>query len=60
MKEYIYRGQGSPRLDQYLQQQLPSLSVGRLHKYLRENKIKLNGKRPLLSARLADRDVIRL
>ena len=32
------------RLDNYLMQQYPALTPGRLNKALRENKIKLNGK----------------
>ena len=33
------------RLDNYLMQQFPALNPGRLNKALRENKIKLNGKK---------------
>ena len=33
------------RLDNYLTQQYPALNPGRLNKALRENKIKLNGKK---------------
>ena len=33
------------RMDKYLMDQFPALSMGRLNKALRENKIKLNGKK---------------
>ena len=39
------------RLDNYLMQQYPALNPGRLNKALRENKIKLNGKKQPLSTR---------
>ena len=40
------------RLDNYLMQQFPALNPGRLNKALRENKIKLNGKKQPLSTRV--------
>ena len=40
------------RLDNYLTQQYPALTPGRLNKALRENKIKLNGKKQPLSTRV--------
>ena len=40
------------RLDNYLMQQFPALNPGRLNKALRENKIKLNGKKHPLSTRV--------
>ena len=48
------------RLDHYLQQQYPALTPGRLNKALRENKIKLNGKKQPLSTRVAAGDEIKL
>ena len=48
------------RLDHYLQQQYPALTPGRLNKALRENKIKLNGKKQPLSTRVMAGDEIRL
>ena len=48
------------RLDKYLMQLYPALSVGRLNKALRENKIKLNGKKQPLSTRVQAGDEIRL
>ena len=48
------------RLDNYLMQQFPALNPGRLNKALRENKIKLNGKKQPLSTRVQAGDEIRL
>ena len=48
------------RLDNYLTQQYPALTPGRLNKALRENKIKLNGKKLPLSTRVQAGDEIRL
>lgn len=46
------------RLDNYLMQQYPALNPGRLNKALRENKIKLNGKKQPLSTRVMAGDEI--
>lgn len=48
------------RLDKYLMEQFPSLGLGRLNKALRENKIKLNGKKQPLSTRVMAGDEIKL
>lgn len=48
------------RLDRYLQQQFPALGLGALNKALRENKIKLNGKKQPLATRVQCGDEIRL
>ncbi len=48
------------RLDKYLLQAYPNLGLGRLNKALRENKIKLNGKKQPLSTRVQNGDTIRL
>lgn len=48
------------RLDKYLMQQYPALGLGRLNKALRENKIKLNGKKVPLSTRVHNGDLIRI
>ncbi len=48
------------RLDHYLMQQYPTLTPGRLNKALRENKIKLNGKKQPLSTRVMAGDEIKL
>ena len=59
VREYRVEKQGV-RLDAFLQKAEPSLTKGALHRYLRENKIKVNGKRLPLSARLAVGDTVRL
>ena len=48
------------RLDNYLMQQYPALNPGRLNKALRENKIKLNGKKQPLSTRVMAGDEIKI
>ena len=48
------------RLDKYLMDQFPTLGLGRLNKALRENKIKLNGKKQPLATRVQNGDEIRL
>ena len=48
------------RLDNYLMQQFPALNPGRLNKALRENKIKLNGKKQPLSTRVMAGEEIKL
>ena len=48
------------RLDKYLMEQFPALGPGRLNKALRENKIKLNGKKQPLATRVQNGDVIRV
>lgn len=55
-----YDGPAGTRLDNFLLQNFPSLSPGTLHKYLRQNKIKLNGKKHPLTTRLAPGDELRL
>lgn len=48
------------RLDRYLLRQFPALSAGALHKALRENKLKVNGKKQPLNTLVQSGDVIRL
>ena len=48
------------RLDKYLMDAFPTLTMGRLNKGLRENKIKLNGKKQPLSTRVVRGDEIKL
>ena len=48
------------RLDKYLMQEYPALGPGRLNKALRENKIKLNGKKQPLATRVQNGDLIKL
>lgn len=60
MKEIRVKSLLPVRLDKYLAEQYPVLGIGRLNKALRENKIKLNGKKQPLSTRVQNGDVIRL
>lgn len=60
MKEIQVKSLLPVRLDKYLMEQYPALGLGRLNKALRENKIKLNGKKQPLSTRVQNGDVIRL
>lgn len=48
------------RLDKYLMGQFPTLGLGRLNKALRENKLKLNGKKQPLATRVQTGDEIKL
>lgn len=60
MTEWKVTQTDAPRLDAFLLARLPAQGIGRLHKYLRQNKIKVNGKKMPLSARLAAGDVVRV
>lgn len=60
MKELHVKSLLPVRLDKYLMEQFPALNLGRLNKALRENKIKLNGKKQPLSTRVQNGDIIRL
>lgn len=60
MKELSVKSLLPIRLDRYLLDQFPALTLGRLNKALRENKIKVNGKKQPLSARVQNGDVVRL
>lgn len=60
MKEIHVKSLLPVRLDKYLMEQFPVLGIGRLNKALRENKIKLNGKKQPLATRVQNGDIIRL
>lgn len=60
MKELHVKSLLPVRLDKYLMNQFPALGMGRLNKALRENKIKLNGKKQPLSTRVQNGDIIKL
>ena len=60
MKRICVDSAAPVRLDKYLLGQLPQLGLGRLNKALRENKIKLNGKKQPLSTRVKRGDEILL
>ncbi len=52
MQRFTVEERTKPRLDAAILKQFPQLTPGKLHKYLRENKIKVNGKKEPLSTRL--------
>lgn len=60
MKKISVNSPQPVRLDKYLMSQFPQLGLGRLNKALRENKIKLNGKKQPLSTRIQTGDEIQL
>lgn len=60
MREWIITEDTLPRLDAAVLARFPQLSAGRLHQYLRENKIKVNGKKLPLSTRLPQGSTVRL
>lgn len=61
MKEFVIRkNDAGQRADRFIQKAVPLLPSGRMYKYLREKKIRLNGRRCEISARLAEGDVLRM
>ncbi len=60
MKTLTYHGPGGQRLDAFILEALPHLPQSALHKWLRQNKLKLNGKKRPLSTLLAAGDEARL
>ena len=60
MKELRVKSLLPVRMDNYLLEKFPALGAGRLNKALRENKIKLNGKKLPLSTRVQNGDTIKL
>lgn len=60
MREWTITQTNAPRLDAALRERFSRLSIGALHKYMRENKIKVNGKRLPLSARLEKGSVVQV
>ena len=60
MRTIIYRGLRPLTVQQYLQQEFPLLTTGLCNKFLRENKIKLNGKKQPLSTPLRPHDELKL
>ena len=60
MREWIVEKEEEMRLDKFLEKKVPFLSYGILHKYLRENKMKVDGKKQPLSFRLSAGNVVRL
>lgn len=60
MQEWIVTQTDAPRLEAVLRARFPQLPAGALYKYVRENKIKVDGKRQPLSARLTAGSVVRV
>ncbi|WP_367926381.1 pseudouridine synthase [uncultured Ruthenibacterium sp.] len=60
MKEWVVKNEDAKRLDKFLSEKEPSLSYGYLRRYLKENKIKVNGKKQPLSFQLCPGDTVRI
>lgn len=60
MRTIVYKGLRPLTLQQYLQAEFPLLGTGLCNRFLRENKIKLNGKKQPLSTPLRPHDELRL
>ena len=61
MKEFIItKNDAGQRADRFISKAVPKLGNGRMYKFLREKKIKLNGKRCEISTRLQEGDVLRM
>lgn len=60
MKSLMVQQSAPQRLDKYLQQQFPSVGFGRWSRAVKENKVKVNGKKQPLSYRVAQGDEIRI
>lgn len=60
MREWIVSPGEEGRLDRFLLSHLPWLTTGRLHKYVRENKIKVDGRKLPLSAAVSSGSAVRL
>ena len=60
MQEWTVSPGEEGRLDRFLLSRLPWLATGRLHKYVRENKIKVDGRKLPLEAFVAPGSTVRL
>ncbi|MEG3029581.1 MAG: RluA family pseudouridine synthase [Oscillospiraceae bacterium] len=60
MKEIIYKNKKSARLDTFLQDTYPLFTIGTINKFLRQNKIKVNGVKPAANTKLSINDKITL
>lgn len=60
MQTFTVTAANAARLDAFLLAQCPGVAPGRLHKYLRENKIKVNRKKTPLSTPLCVGDVVQI
>lgn len=60
MKEIIFNGAKPQRCDQYISEQFPLIRQGALNKFVRQNKIKINGKKAVPAQKLEKGDVVSL
>ena len=60
MKEIIFNGAKPQRCDQYISEQFPLIRPGALNKFVRQNKIKINGKKAVPAQKLEKGDVVSL
>lgn len=61
MREFVIgQNDAGQRADRFILKAVPSLSGGKMYKFLREKKIKLNGKRCEISARLQKGDIMQM
>lgn len=60
MEQIIITNDKMPRLDKLIIERFPDLGIGKINKYLRENKIKVNGKKQPLSYKVCKGDVVNL
>lgn len=60
MKEIVYKSGKSVRLDSFLQESFPLLKTGIVNKFLRQNKIKINGVKKDANFKLRQNDKITL
>ena len=61
MKEFtVGKNDAGQRADRFISKAVPKLPNGKMYKFLREKKIKLNGKRCEISTRLQEGDVLQM
>ena len=60
MKELIYKGKNPVRLDSYISEKYPLVRPGTLNKFLRQNKVKVNGAKAAANCKLYDGDIVSL
>ena len=61
MKEFtVLKNDAGQRADRFISKAVPNLPSGKMYKFLREKKIKLNGKRCEISTRISEGDVFQM
>ena len=61
MREFtVGKNDAGQRADRFISKAVPNLPNGKMYKFIREKKIKLNGKRCEISTRLCEGDILRL